>query len=63
MPRGQTKRATHAYRAVQACGCIDGLATDTPVMADEIARWVKAGLSVERVTIAQARDDGLARCG
>lgn len=48
--------AKYAYMGSRSCGCVVAIATDIPGNADEIAKWVRLGLIVERGTIEQARE-------
>lgn len=52
-----TEKPTHAYRARCRCGNIVALATDRPENAPDVARWIKQGLAIERVTIPEARTE------
>mgnify|MGYP001574533717 CR=1 FL=1 len=45
-----TETVTYAYAAYKPCGCMVAAATDEPHNADDIAKWIRAGLRVERVT-------------
>ena len=50
-----TETVTYAYAAYKPCGCMVAAATDEPHNADDIAKWIRAGLRVERVTCEAVR--------
>jgi hypothetical protein len=37
-----------SYVAVDECGCVVAICAVDPVMADEVAQWIKDGLTVEQ---------------
>lgn len=51
---------THAYVAIEKCGCVSAITADTPDMrkdnAKEIARWIREGRTVERLSADEARE-------
>ncbi len=59
-------QATHAYIAKKPCGCVTAVTVDLPDHPDwtshDVADFIKSGRSVERVTIAEARQTLLVRC-
>lgn len=55
----EERAATACYAARKACGCIVAVAVDEPEYArrnaKEVARWIRQGLTVDRVTVAVVR--------
>ncbi len=50
-----------AYIARDLCGCIVGATVDDPDHASDtakiVAEWVRDGLTLERTTVGEARED------
>lgn len=62
MNKTETERsATPCYVARKPCGCIVAASVDEPeyarVNAKEVAKWIRQGLNVDRVTVAVVRDE------
>ena len=49
----------HAYVVRRACGCAVALAVDSAENADDLARWLRQGLTLHHVTIPEARATSL----
>ena len=55
------------YIGKRECGACIALAVDMPnhkkETAKEVAKWIRSGLSVERVTVKEARKSLFGKCG
>ncbi len=59
-------QSTHAYIAKKLCGCVTAVTVDLPGHPNwtsrDVAEFIAAGRTVERVTIEKARKVKLCKC-
>lgn len=57
---GHSKESRYAYIGIKACGCVVAAAVDDPRWtkdtAKDVAKWMKAGLTIERKPVEWVRE-------